>query len=358
MFILNALNLNNKGGYMSRNKSKWQERLPQLRILAEYGMTPLDIAKVFNENVAGTERAMQRYGIKRKKKTSQVNLYESLTDEEVNKLRAALMLNFRITNKYSRVRRRASKFKTIIACADHHVPYHNIVANRAMLLLMKDIHPDGIYIIGDYMDMEPISHWLQDKNKRRTLENKRIKQDYIAGNVLLDEIDKLLPKNADKRYWYGNHERFYYDLIEKIPALENMVNPTIELELKERGYTVYEDINHIERIGRLSICHGIYATINYVKKHIDEFKTNVLFAHVHSPRMRLACSPAREIAIAGYCLGTMGDLNPHFMQNRPNKWQHGFAVLHFFDNGYFDVQLIRLVRGRFVFNNKLYDGNL
>lgn len=338
--------------------SKWQERLPQLKILADYGMTPIEIAKIFGENVGGTERAMQRYGIRRKKKKNDVNIYEKLSVGEVEKLRQSLTLDFKIKTTSLIKSRKKKKFKTIIACADQHIPYHNHAVNKAMLYLMEDIKPDGIYIIGDYMDMEPISHWLQDKAKRRTLENKRMQQDYIAGNVLLDEIDKRLYKGADKRFWYGNHERFYYDLIEKIPALENMLNPTIELKLKERGYTVYEDINHIERIGRLSICHGMYATVNYVKKHLDEFKTNVLFAHLHSPRMRLACSPAREIAIAGYCLGTMGDLNPQFMQNRPNKWAHGFAVLHFFDNGYFDVQMIRLVKSSFIYNNKLYDGNI
>jgi len=343
---------------MAKNKSKWQERLPQLKILADYGMTPIEIAKVFDESPAGAERALQRYGIKRKKKKASVNIYEKLSQKEIDKLRASLALDFKIKTTNLKKSRKKNSFKTIIACADHHVPYQNVPANRAMLYLMEDIKPDGLYIIGDYVDMEPISHWLQDKGKRRTLENKRMQQDYIVGNSLLDEYDKRLPKGADKRFWYGNHERFYYDLIEKIPALENMLNPTIELKLRERGYTVYEDINHIERVGRLSICHGMYAGVNYVKKHIDEFKTNVLFGHLHSPRMRLACSPAREIAIAGYCLGTMGDLNPQFMQNRPNKWQHGFAVVHFFDNGYFDVQMIRLVKGRFVFNDKLYDGNV
>jgi len=340
------------------NISKWQERLPQLKILADYGLTPIEIAKIYGENPGGTERAMQRYGIKRKKKTSDTNMYDSLSQKEQDKLKEAIAIDYKIKSTNLAKQRKRKPFKTIIACADHHVPSHNIPVNKAMLYLMEDIKPDGVYIIGDYMDMEPISHWLQDKGKRRTLENKRMQHDYIAGNALLDEIDRRLPKGADKRFWWGNHERFYTDLIEKIPALENMLNPTIELKLKERGYTVYEDINHIERIGRLSICHGMYATTNYVKKHIDEFKTNVLFAHIHSPRMEFACSPAREIAIAGYCIGTMGNLNPQFMQNRPNKWQHGFAVIHFFDDGFFDVQMIRLVKARFVYNNKLYDGNV
>ena len=337
--------------------SKWEERLDQLKILAENGLSYIEIAKIFKESPAAVERAMQRYGVKRKLQAQKaVSIYNSLTEAELVKLKEASEFNYKIkqakqSTKYKK------PFKTIIAIADNHVPHQNVPVHRALFKLMDDLKPDGMYILGDFMDMEAVSHWLHEKDKRLTLENKRLQKDYVEGNVLLDEIDKRLPKGADKRFWYGNHERFYYDLIEKIPQLEGIFSPTISLKLKERGYIVYDEINHIERVGRLSICHGMYTSQNYVKKHIDEFKTNVLFAHLHSPRMMFEPSPAREIAIAGYCLGTMGDLNPAFMHNRPNKWQHGFGVLYFFDNGFFDVQLTRLVQGRFVFDGKLYDGN-
>ena len=52
---------------------------------------------------------------------------------------------------------------------------------------MDDVAFDGFYIVGDFMNMEPISHWL--KNKKKTLEGKRMKEDYIRGNALLDEFD-------------------------------------------------------------------------------------------------------------------------------------------------------------------------
>jgi len=213
-------------------------------------------------------------------------------------------------------------------------------------------------MLGDYMDMTPISHWLQDKGKNKSLENKRMKQDYIEGNKLLDEFDKRLPKNCDKRFFYGNHERFYYDLIEKYPALEGLLEPKEELHLKEREYKVYDTINHVERIGRLSFCHGMYHTQNFVKAHIDKFMTNVIHADMHSPRFRVVSSPAKKIAIVGYCIGCLSDLNPDYMKNRPNAWAHGFGIVYFYKNtpGYFDVDLKRIVEGKFVFNNKLYDG--
>ena len=247
-------------------------------------------------------------------------------------------------------------FKTYLVTADYHVPHINKVAVNSILKLMEDIKFDGHIILGDYMDMEPISHWLE--NKKRTLENKRMLTDYVEGNKLLDELDKRLPINADKRYFYGNHERWYYDLIEQMPALEGLLDPKVELKLKERGYIVYDTINHIERIGRLSFVHGMYHIENYVKKHIDKFMTNVIHADLHSPRFRLAPSPAKEIAIVGYCIGCLCDMNPSYMKNKPHQWAHGFGVVYFYDNGFFDVDLKRIVKGKFVYNNKLYDGNV
>ena len=117
---------------------------------------------------------------------------------------------------------------------------------------------------------------------------------------------------------------------------------------------MYDKINHIERIGRLSLTHGMYTVQNYVKKHIESFKTNVLFAHLHSPRMRLDNSPAKEIAICGYSVGCLCDMNPSYLQNKPRSWAHGFAIVYFYENGFFDVDLKRIVKGQYVFNNKLY----
>lgn len=248
-------------------------------------------------------------------------------------------------------------FKTILLTADHHIPSINHIAMKAILKLMDDVIFDGKFIIGDYMDMAPISHWLHDTHKNKSLENKRLKADYIEGNKLLDEIDKRLPKECDKRFWKGNHEDWYDQLIERMPALEGLLDPVIELKLKERGYRVYPT-HHIERVGRLSICHGQYHPQNYVKKHIDDFKTNVLFADLHSPRFRLSKSPAKEIAIVGYCIGCLCDMNPDYMKNKASQWAHGFGILYLFEDGYFDVSLIRIVKGKFIYDGKLYDGNV
>ncbi len=264
-------------------------------------------------------------------------------------------INWKIKKSKVKLSKAKKPFSTYLIIADAHVPYINAPVVKSIFRLMEDIKFDGFINLGDFMDMSPISHWL--KNKKKTLENKRMKDDYIEGNRLLDEFDKRLPATCDKRFFYGNHEDWYFQLIEEYPALEGLLDPKIELKLEERGYKVYDTINHIERIGKLNFTHGMYCSQNFVKKHIDSLMTNVMIGHLHTPRLRFAPSPAREIAIAGYSVGCLSNLSPAYMKNRPNSWVHGFAVVYFYDNGYFDVDLKRIVSGRFVFNNKLYDGN-
>ena len=59
----------------------------------------------------------------------------------------------------------------------------------------------------------------------------------------------------------------------------------------------------------------------------------------------------------GYCLGCLCHKNPDYLKNKPNKWAHGFAVLYVYDDGMFDVDIKRIVNGKFIYNNKLYNGN-
>jgi predicted phosphodiesterase len=338
------------------------KRIQELQKLLDDGKRYKDIAVIFNTSISSVKHAAQAYcnrkitpSIATGSRPQAPQPHEALDVETLDTMKEQFKLHWTVPKSTKTLKTKA--FKSYLVVADIHVPQVNSAAVKSILKLMDDVPFDGFIILGDYMDMEPISHWLQDKGQHKSLENKRMLTDYVMGNALLDEFDKRLPKNCDKRYFYGNHERFYYDLIERLPALEGLLDPQEKLRLKERSYKVYDKINHIERIGRLSFTHGMYHGENYLKKHIDEFKTNVIHADIHSPRFQLSPSPAREVAISGDCVGCLCDLNPIYMNNRCNKWSHGFAVVHFFENGCFDVDNKRIVYGKFVYNNKLYNGN-
>jgi predicted phosphodiesterase len=286
--------------------------------------------------------------------------YSGMTEDSLDELGASFDLwkevKREMTLPKSKKGKKSSKnFKSYIIFADSHVQNHNLPALKAIWAIMDDHTFDGIINLGDFMDFDCISHWNKEKVGRT--EGKRLKDDYIVANAILDEFDKRLPKEAEKYFYYGNHERFYYDFIEAFPQLTGMFDPKDELRLKERGYVVYDKINHIGKLGKLSLTHGMYAGKNALKTHLASFQTNTMHGHTHTMEMSMASSPAKEIAIWGMSIGCTCDMNPAYMQDRPHGWTHGFAVVHVYDKNFFDVDFKRIVNGKVVYNGKLYNGN-
>jgi len=325
------------------------------------GMARKEIARKMNMTVDAIDGAIRRYDLSEHVLAKNVsskfidNLdLETLDDEKFEKMKEKAKLKWKIT-KSKKKKNKKKEYESAIFWSDLHIPHHNTPAVKAVLKLMDDIKFDKCSIMGDFMDLGCIGHW--NKNRHKTLEMARLKDDYILGNALLDEIDKRLPSDADKFYLMGNHEVWADMLLEEMPALTGLIEPETMLKLKERNYSVSQ-YNELVKIGRLFITHGIYAGSNPIKKHLDELKVNCLFGHTHTIGMRLSPSPARSIAFSGYNVGCLCDLGPEYMKNRPNSWTHGFAIGYFFPNGYFDIQIIRIIEGRFIFNGKVYDGNV
>lgn len=332
------------------------EKIKDLKKLLASGNSVKEAAKKLKASQDSVGGAIRRYSLKIQP-VAPAYIPIELENKTINidKIKKDNSLRWEI-KKSNKTNIKNKNFKSYLVIGDIHIPFQNDEAIKSVLSLMDDQPFDGIVILGDFMDMTPISHWLHEKSQNKSLENKRMLSDYAKGNVLLDEIDKRLPAGCDKHFFMGNHERFYNDLIEKYPALEGLLEPATELKLKERGYKIYP-VNHIEWIGKLAFCHGMFHSQNYVRAHIQAFKTNVIHADMHSPQMCFDNSPAKELAIAGYCIGCLCNTNPEYMQNRPNKWSHGFGIMYLYQSGDFDLDLKRIVKGKFVYNNKMYDGN-
>ena len=339
-----------------------EDKLDVLVTYLKNGLCIKDIAKKFNTSMDAVYAAVRRYDLGEyslNKKSSTPKFLETTDFTELDdnnfqeaKNKAKLIWNVAKPRKGTSKR---SKLDIALFFPDTHIPHHNVAACKAITKLMDDIKFNKFVIMGDFMDLGCIGHW--DRNKHRTLELRRLKNDYIIGNALLDEFDSRLTKDCEKHYLGGNHEEWADHLLEEMPQLEGLVEPKSMLKLAERNYK-FHDYNELVKFGRLYATHGIYAGANPIKKHLDELKVNVIFGHTHTLGMRLASSAAREIAFAGYNIGCTCDLSPSYMRNRPNSWTHGFAVGYFYPDGYFDVQLIRIVKGKFIFNNKVYDGNV
>jgi predicted phosphodiesterase len=277
---------------------------------------------------------------------------EALNEKNFDQLKEEAKLKW-IPAKTKVPKNKKAAYETMIVVSDQHIPHQDDASNNAVLQFMDDVKPDKFVVLGDFLDLGCISHWNLGRNK--TLEMTRLKDDYIKGNVLLDEYDKRLPKECEKHYFKGNHELWIDDLIEKTPQLEGLIELDSQLKLTTRGYKIYP-YNEIVPFGKLNLTHGIYAGGNPTKKHLDELKVNIMFGHTHTMELKMASSPARQIAFSGYNVPCLCNMSPDYMKNRPHGWTHGFAIVYLYPTGYFEVNLIRILDGRFIYNNKVYQG--
>lgn len=337
-----------------------QDKVDLLKTYLEMGLSRPKIANKMNMSFDSVKHAIDRYNLSQfrpesttAKKFSENTDLGELNDVDFEKQKEEAKLQWKITK--SKIPANKTKpYKTHLVISDVHIPHHDQPSVNSVLRLMDDIKFDGLVINGDFLDYGCISHWTQ--NKRKTLEMARLKNDYIQGNALLDALDSKLPKGARKEFLYGNHEVWCNDLLESMPSLEGLIEPDVLLHLKERGYNI-TPYNDFIQLGKLQITHGIYAGTNPVKKHLDSCKVNILFGHTHTIGMMLSSSIAREIAFSAYNIGCLCNLAPDYMRGQPHGWSHGFGIVHVYPNGYFEVVLIRIIDGKFIYNGKIYNGN-
>jgi len=242
--------------------------------------------------------------------------------------------------------------RTVIVLPDLHVPLHNRKALKAVEAFMAEAKPSDIIYLGDFMDLGVISHWNTDR--RRFLETKRLLSDYNFGNEILDKHQALCPE-ANFVYFKGNHEAWVDDLVDKQPQYEGIVEVEVNLKLKERGFVVVP-FNRTFRIGKLLFLHGHYQNRYHSQKTVSSYGKSIIYGHCHDFQSFTHVSPvdARDFHIA-WCIGTLGDLNPDYLKNKPNNWVTGFAVCYIDEaTGKFNVYPIVITGGKFIYAGRQY----
>lgn len=243
--------------------------------------------------------------------------------------------------------------KKVVLLPDIHYPEHSVKCMDLVKKFIKDFKPDEIIYQGDNLDMAVISHW--NKDKKRKVELKRLREDYEGFNKeILRPIERLAPKA--KMIWLeGNHENWIEQYIDKNPEVEGMIEPEICLDLIKRKYKIIP-FNEVYRIGKMNVIHGYYTNRYHAAKTLDVFGENVCYAHIHALQAHSKVQPMdSKNFTAAYGLPCLCDLKPDYMKNRPSAWINGFGVMYLLPNGDFNLYPIIITNNKFIFNNKLYE---
>lgn len=206
--------------------------------------------------------------------------------------------------------------------ADVHLTEKLPKAYKTAKKFIKTKHFDKIIILGDFVDVCALSHW--NKDKKRTMENKRYLTEIELANKELDFLQKHCKEIV---YIEGNHENFVERYLETHPELIGVVDLKSQLQIQERNIK-WVSLNKLYKLGNYYFTHGMYHSKYHAQKHLLTFGCNIIYGHLHRPQhdtLNLAKSPD---AVA-WCMPCLSDHNPAYLKGKPSKWTNGFGIYEY-----------------------------
>lgn len=256
----------------------------------------------------------------------------------------------------------------VVLLPDFHHPHHNKIAVNAVFKFIKWFKPHAVNIIGDGMNMDSVNHWKQERGNKKYFEGKRLLKEYEGFDKdILTTIEGIIPKGCEKTYMGGNHEDWVNALIDKNPQLEGLVEPEIALHLAERNWEWIPFLNWtnsnncirgIKRYGKLLVIHGQYTNKYHAQKTAETFSKSVVYGHTHDIQSytKVTVDDNRDYHTA-QSIGCLCERSPEFLRGGMNRWVNAFGVLYVREDGMYNLYVPIIIRGKFVFDGRLFDGN-
>ena len=246
----------------------------------------------------------------------------------------------------------------------HHPLVHKPTFNAIKDYLKKNRDKiAGLILGGDQSDNKEISHHTSGKPLLRPPGS--YKSNTIGLDKLLQELEALLPKEAEKVWIEGNHEAWVTQMVERQPELQGTVERHLLLNLEARGWEVLQ-LGEAKNLGKLIVVHGEgltgignQASVYHAKRAVESFCTSVLYGHLHTAQSYTKVLPhSVKDKWAAYSSPAACATNPQYLQNRPTAWVNGFSIVELHtpnsDRSNFNVFPVIVSDGKFSFGGVLY----
>jgi hypothetical protein len=258
--------------------------------------------------------------------------------------------------------RRKGVVKRAIVTPDKHFPLADESAIRVVCKAIELVKPNIYIDLGDTGEWEMFSaHYWKDREKP-PLEVliPMLDREVQLVNDGMDIIDASLDKAKCKQRHFiqGNHEVWLDKFVTKHPYLPQYETKKA-LKLKERKYKYWEYISHKKlKLGKLNFTHGDYVPIHHAKKHLASYKENIMYGHTHDlQRFTDTGLGGTQSAWSMGCLKDMSSDKNKWLRGNLHNWNHAFAIVDFFRNGDFKVEVVEIINGRTTVWGKYIDGN-
>lgn len=251
--------------------------------------------------------------------------------------------------------------KRAVVTPDKHFPYADIPAIQCVVKAIALVKPTIYIDLGDTGEWENFSHWKWKKRRKPPLEYlmPQLETDIIDVNDGMDILDEALDKvNCKEKYFCeGNHEEWLNHFVEEHPYIGRFA-PQRALKIDERGYTYYPMGKHL-KIGKMYYYHGHqYGGQYHTANHLRKLGCNIMYGHWHDLQHMTAThidGPKGAWSIG--CLKDMSTEANEWLSNRAINWAHAFAIVDYYDDGRFTVDVVQIIDGKATVWGELIDGN-
>jgi len=256
----------------------------------------------------------------------------------------------------------ATKVKRAIVTPDKHFPYEDKPAINALIKSISLVKPSIYVDLGDVGEWESVSQWKWKRKKRPPLEYMipDIEKDIDAVNDGMDLIDYALDDiKCDERHFIeGNHDNWLNRFVEGYPYLAQYRVRTA-LKLDERGYT-YHPFGKFLKIGKMHFYHGHqYGGMYHTANHLRKLGCNIMYGHWHDlQHMTATHMDGPKAAWSIGCLKDMSTESNAWLDNRRVNWAHAFAIIDFYGEGNFTVDVVQIIDGKCSIWGNMIDGNV
>lgn len=238
--------------------------------------------------------------------------------------------------------------KTYVILNDIQYPFHDKkVLDGLVLPFIEEVKPDGVVLNGDIVDCYTLSSF--DKNP---MQKGDLNTEIRLAQGLMNRLSKAA--KAGECWWLGgNHEdRLRRTIWKNAPALGVVEEMNFDklFGLQHYGFQWKEYGDHL-MLGKLLVTHGDLVREHSAwtaRAHFLKYGTSVMIGHTQRIGQYHITNMTGDHA--AYENGCLCRLDPEYIKF-PN-WQQGFAIVHVFENGFFNVQQIRILDRKIFFYGK------
>lgn len=239
--------------------------------------------------------------------------------------------------------------KIAVVASDQHFPLHDPAAVSCALQAIELVKPNIFINIGDAGEWNSVSAWQWKGKKQPPLEYQLpfIEKEIEEVNAGLDMFDEVLSKVKckEKHMMEGNHDDWTNRFVERYPYMKE-IGFKNSCNIKKRGYTFHEH-NKPLKIGKVNFIHGVYATTYHAKKHLEVYGSNIVYGHTHDVQ-RHTITKLDSGTIGAWSIGCLKDMSREqnrWLRGRLHNWNHAFAIVTWYSNRNFQVELIEIQKG-------------